>query len=100
MGIGGDILKGIVKEATRDITKEFDEKRSEAIKERKRNEAALDANKSAKERGLSAEEAEEEIDLAVKVAEDEMKKRQEKANKFFTRFFITITVIILALTKI
>ena len=100
MGIGGDILKGIVKEATRDITKEFDEKRSESIKERKRNEAALGANKSAKERGLSAEEAEEEIDLAVKVAEEEMKKRQEKANEFFTRFFITITVIILALTKI
>ena len=60
MGIGGDILKGIVKEATRDITKEFDEKMSESIKERKRNEAALDANKSAKERGLSAEEAEED----------------------------------------
>ena len=100
MGIGGDILKGIVKEATRDITKEFDEKRSESIKERKRNEAAFGANKSAKERGLSAEEAEEEIDLAVKVAEDEMKKRQEKANKFFTRFFITIAVIMLALTKI
>ena len=32
MGIGGDILKGIVKEATRDITKEFDEKMSESIK--------------------------------------------------------------------
>ena len=79
MGIGGDILKGIVKEATRDITKEFDEKRSESIKERKRNEAALGANKSAKERGLSAEEAEEEIDLAVKVAEDKMKKKTGKS---------------------
>ena len=73
---------------------------SESIKERKRNEAALGANKSAKERGLSAEEAEEEIDLAVKVAEDKMKKRQGKANKFFTRFFITITVIMLVLTKL
>ena len=38
MGIGGDILKGIAKEATRDITKEFDENLSEPIKERKRNE--------------------------------------------------------------
>ena len=54
MGIAGDILKGIVKEATRDITKEFDEKMSESIKERKRNEAALGANKSSKDRGVSA----------------------------------------------
>ena len=98
MGIGGDILKGIAKEATRDITKEFQDDWSESIKERKRNEAALGANKSAKERGLSAEEAEEEIDLAVKVAEDEMQKNQEKANKFFTRFFITIAAIMLAYT--
>ena len=98
MGIGGDILKGIAKEATRDITKEFDEALAESVKARKRNEAALGANKSAKERGLSAEEAEEEIDLAVKVAEDEMQKRQEKANKFFTRLFITIAVIMLAYT--
>tara|TARA_X000000368_G_C22550606_1_gene501984 strand:+ start:123 stop:434 length:312 start_codon:yes stop_codon:yes gene_type:complete len=96
MGIGGDILKGIAKEATRGITKEFDEALSESIKERKRNEAALSANKSAKERGLSVEEAEEEIDLAVKVAEDEMQKRQEKANKFFTKFFITLIVIMWA----
>ena len=50
--------------------------------------------------GFIDEALEEEIDLAVKVAEDEMKKRQEKANKFFTRFFITIAVIMLALTKI
>ena len=98
MGIGGDILKGIAKEATRDITKEFHEDLSESIKERKRNVAALGANKSAKERGLSAEEAEKEIDLAVKVAEDEMQKNQEKANKFFTRFFITIAAIMLAYT--
>jgi|TARA_B110000438_G_scaffold185662_1_gene177313 hypothetical protein len=47
---------------------------------------------------LSVEEAEEEIDLAVKVAEDEMQKRQEKANKFFTRLFITIAAIMLAYT--
>jgi len=48
MGIGGDILKGIAKEATRDITKEFDDNLRKSIKERKRNEAVLSANKSAK----------------------------------------------------
>ena len=61
MGIGGDILKGIVKEATRDITKEFDENLSESIKKRKRNEAALGANKSAKERGFVIAHLDEEF---------------------------------------
>ena len=96
MGIGGDILKGIAKEATRDITKEFDDNLRKSIKQRKRNEAVLSANKSAKERGLSVEEAEEEIVLAVKVAEEEMQKQQEKANKFFTKFFITLIAIMWA----
>ena len=77
-------------------TMEFDDNMREAIKERKRNEAVLSANKSAKERGLSVEEAEEEIVLAVKVAEEEMQKQQEKANKFFTKFFITLIAIMWA----
>ena len=61
MGIGGDILKGIAKEATRGITKEFDDNMRESIKERKRNEAVLRANKSAKERGLSVEEGKKKL---------------------------------------
>ena len=35
MGIGGDILKGIAKEATRGITKEFDDNMRESIKGKK-----------------------------------------------------------------
>ncbi len=53
MGVGGDILKAVAKEATRDITKEFDEALIERVEQRKRNEAALAANKSAKDRGLT-----------------------------------------------
>ena len=45
MGVGGDILKAVAKEATRDITKEFDEALIERVEERKRNEAALAAKK-------------------------------------------------------
>ena len=45
---------------------------------------------------MSVEEAEEEIVLAVKVAEEEMQKQQEKANKFFTKFFITLIAIMWA----
>ena len=96
MGVGGDILKGIAKEATRDITKEFDEALIESMKERKRNEAALAANKSAKDRGLSVEEAEEEIDLAVKVADEDMKKSQKKANIFFTIVSVLLIAIMWA----
>mgnify|MGYP000892995138 FL=1 len=96
MGVGGDILKGIAKEATRDITKEFDEALIESMKERKRNEAALAANKSAKDRGLSVEEAEEEIDLAVSVAEEEIQKSQKKANIFFTIVSVLLIAIMWA----
>ena len=61
MGLGGDILKAGAKEATRDITKECDAALIERGEESKRNEAALAANKSAKDRGLTVEEAEEEM---------------------------------------
>ena len=96
MGVGGDILKGIAKEATRDITKEFDEALIESMKERKRNEATLATSKSAKDRGLSVEEAEEEIDLAVKVADEDMKKSQKKANIFFTIVSVLLITIMWA----
>jgi len=96
MGVGGDILKGIAKEATRDITKEFDEALIESMKERKRNEATLATSKSAKDRGLSVEEAEEEIDLAVKVADEDMKKSQKKANIFFTIVSVLLIAIMWA----
>ena len=96
MGVGGDILKGIAKEATRDITKEFDEALIESMKERKRNEAALAANKSAKDRGLSVEEAEEEIDSAIEVADQEMEKSQKKANIFFTIVSVLLIAIMWA----
>jgi predicted solute-binding protein len=96
MGVGGDILKGIAKEATRDITKEFDEALIESMKERKRNEAALAASKSAKDRGLSVEEAEEEIDSAIEVADQEMEKSQKKANIFFTVIGVLLTAIMWA----
>ena len=96
MRVGGDILKGIAKEATRDITKEFDEALIESMKERKRNEATLATSKSAKDRGLSVEEAEEEIDLAVKVADEDMKKSQKKANIFFTIVSVLLIAIMWA----
>ncbi len=96
MGVGGDILKGIAKEATRDITKEFDEALIESMKERKRNEATLATSKSAKDRGLSVEEAEEEIDLAVSVAEEEIQKSQKKANIFFTIVSVLLIAIMWA----
>ena len=96
MGVGGDILKGIAKEATRDITKEFDEALIESMKERKRNEATLATSKSAKDRGLSVEEAEEELDLAVKVADEDMKKSQKKANIFFTIVSVLLIAIMWA----
>ena len=96
MGVGGDILKGIAKEATRDITKEFDEALIESMKERKRNEATLATSKSAKDRGLSVEEAVDEIDLAVKVADEDMKKSQKKANIFFTIVSVLLIAIMWA----
>ncbi|MFL2975212.1 MAG: hypothetical protein ACJZ42_02705 [Candidatus Thalassarchaeaceae archaeon] len=96
MGVGGDILKGIAKEASRKKKKEFDEALIESMKERKRNEAALAANKSAKDRGLSVEEAEEEIDLAVSVAEEEIQKSQKKANIFFTIVSVLLIAIMWA----
>ena len=42
---------------------------------------------------MSVEEAEEEIGFIVKRAEEEMQKRQEKANKFFTKFFISVFIV-------
>jgi len=96
MGVGGDILKAVVKEATRDITKEFDEALIERVEERKRNEAALAANKSAKDRGLTVEEAEEEIDSAIKLADEKMKKGQKNANVFFTVVTVLLSAIIWA----
>ena len=94
MGVGGDILKAVAKEATRDITKEFDEALIERVEERKRNEAALAANKSAKDRGLTVEEAEEEIDSAIKLADEKMEKGQKNANVFFTVVTVLLSAII------
>ena len=94
MGVGGDILKAVAKEATRDITKEFDEALIERVEERKRNEAALAANKSAKDRGLTVEEAEEEIDSAINLADEKMEKSQKNANIFFTVVGVLLSAII------
>ena len=96
MGVGGDILKAVAKEATRDITKEFDEALIEQVEQRKRNEAALAANKSAKDRGLTVEDAEEEIDLAIKLADEKMEKSQRNANIFLTVVGVLLTAIIWA----
>ena len=96
MGVGGDILKAVAKEATRDITKEFDEALIERVEQRKRNEAALAANKSAKDRGLTVEDAEEEIDLAIKLADEKMEKSQRNANIFLTVVGVLLIAIIWA----